>query len=280
MNRELEGWRRYTAVFVGMLVAAGICYQASHLAVSPRGSIGPTLFQAQSPVAATIAMVVCFALATAVAAYLGRLVNAAVGLFVLGAGLWALRLRLGTIEDLAFGHGSLGLAAVETAFWSLLVLGATLAVFRYAGPLPDITAHADRHGPPGVSDAWGLRGLAAGVLIVPAVWLIARSELKGQTLAAVVLGGMVVGLVGRLLAPHAQPRLLFAVTCLFGALGHVVGMMMVDGALADAYVNRALPAISLPMPIDYAGGSLMGVAMGLGWARSFLHQDETAPETA
>ncbi len=279
MSRELEGWRRYAVVFVGMLVAAGICYQASRFAVSPRGTIGPTMFQAESPVSATFAMVLFFGVATALAAYVGRLVNTAVGLFVLGAGLWPLRLRLGTIEDLAFANGSLGLVAVETVFWGLLVLAATLVMLRFAGPLSDIVAREHREAPARLWDEWGLRGLAAGVLVIPAVWLFARSDLKGQTLVAVILSAMAVGLVGRLLAPHAQPRLLFAVTCLFGALGQFVGMMMIRGTLPDAFVAQAIPKICLPMPIDYAAGSLMGVAMGLGWAKSFLHQDETAPET-
>jgi hypothetical protein len=279
MSRELEGWRRYAVVFFGMLLAAAICYQAARFAVSPRGTIGPTMFQAQSPVSATFAMVLFFGVATALAAYVGRLVNTAVGLFVLGAGLWALRLRLGTIEDLAFANGSPGLVAVETIFWGLLVLGATLVMFRFAGPLSDIAAEEHQEAPTKLWDNRSLRGFAAGVLCIPAVWLFARSDLKGQTLVAVVLGGMAVGLVGRLLAPHAQPRLLFGVTCLFGALGQLVGMMMVRGTLSDAFVAQTIPKICLPMPIDYAAGSLMGVAMGLGWAKSFLHQEEAAPET-
>ncbi|MHC4126770.1 MAG: hypothetical protein ACYSUA_01145 [Planctomycetota bacterium] len=275
MSRELEGWRRYVVVFAGMVLAAAVCCLAARFWVSPRGSIGPTVFQAESPVAAATATVILFALATALAAYVGRLVNAAVGLFVLGSGLWALRLRLGTIEELAFAEGSLGLVALETAAWGLLVLAATLVVFRIAGPLSDITPE-----PPGEApDGLGLRGLAAAVLVLPAVWLIARSDLKGQTLVAVVLGAMAVGLVGRLLAPHAQPRLLFAAVCLVGALGHLLGMIVIQDGLADAFVAQAIPNVNLPMPIDYAAGSLMGVAMGLGWAKSFLHQDETAPET-
>ncbi|MHC4211304.1 MAG: hypothetical protein ACYSWT_16505 [Planctomycetota bacterium] len=275
MSRELEGWRRYVVVFAGMVLAAAVCCLAARFWVSPRGSIGPTVFQAESPVAAATATVILFALATALAAYVGRLVNAAVGLFVLGSGLWALRLRLGTVEELAFAEGSLGLVALETAAWGLLVLAATLVVFRIAGPLSDITPE-----PPGEApDGLGLRGLAAAVLVLPAVWLIARSDLKGQTLVAVVLGAMAVGLVGRLLAPHAQPRLLFAAVCLVGALGHLLGMIVIQDGLADAFVAQAIPNVNLPMPIDYAAGSLMGVAMGLGWAKSFLHQDETAPET-
>jgi hypothetical protein len=275
MSRELEGWRRYVVVFAGMVLAAAVCCLAARFWLSPRGSIGPTVLQAQTPATAAAATVIFFALATVLAAYVGRLVNAAVGLFILGAGLWALRLRVGTIEELAFSGGSLGLVALETAAWGLLVLAATLVVFRFAGPLSDITP-----APAGeASDGLGLRGLAAAVLVLPAVWLIARSDLKGQTLVAVVLGAMAAGLVGRLLAPHAQPRLLFAAPCLFGALGHLVGMMVIKDGFADAFVAGAVPKINLPMPIDYAAGSLMGVSMGLGWAKSFLHQEATAPET-
>jgi hypothetical protein len=94
----------------------------------------------------------------------------------------------------------------------------------------------------------------------------------------VVLGGMVVGLVGRMISPHAQPRLLFAAPLLFGAIGQLIAAMMVKVPLTDAYIAQAIPAVGRPMPIDYAAGSLMGVAMGLGWARSFLHQDEAAAE--
>ena len=138
MSGELEGWRRYAVVFAGMVLAAALCSLGARFWLSPRGALGPTLFQAQAPVTATIAMVVVFAVATGVATVVGRLVNAAVGLFVLGAGLWALRLRLGTIQELAFSEGSLGLVALETAFWGMLVLGATVVVFSFAGDIVQV----------------------------------------------------------------------------------------------------------------------------------------------
>ena len=49
-----------------------------------------------------------------------------------------------------------------------------------------------------------------------------------------------------------------------------------------ARVLRTLDGVTLVGVADPMGdttGSLMGVAMGLGWAKSFLHQEETAPET-
>jgi len=72
-----------------------------------------------------------------------------------------------------------------------------------------------------------------------------------------------------------------------GAVGHVIGAIVIQGSgageMAAAYVASTLPAVSLPLPIDYAVGSLIGVAMGLGWAASFVHHEqegEAAPSTA
>ena len=41
-----------------------------------------------------------------------------------------------------------------------------------------------------------------------------------------------------------------------------------------AFVSGSIPHFSLPMPMDYAAGSVMGAAVGVGWARSFLHHEE------
>ncbi len=90
---------------------------------------------------------------------------------------------------------------------------------------------------------------------------------------AVVVGGLLVGLVGRLVWPARRPWLLFAAPVLFGALGHLVAMLTVGGPLSEAFVAREIPPLGLPIPLDYAAGSLMGVAMGLGWARSFIYEE-------
>ncbi len=273
MNHELEGWRRYGVVFGGAVAAAFVCSAAVPFLVASTGTIGPTALQAQSPMTALAAMIILFLLAAGLSGLVGRYVNAAVGMFVLGAGLWALRLKSATAVDLAFAEGSLVLVAVETAMWGVLVLGGTAIVFRIAGRLTDILP-ADSAAEMPWWKRHGLPGVACGILVLPGVWLIARSPLQGQTLMAVVMGAMAVGLVGRLVSPHVQPVLLFATPCFFGAAGTFVAAMTVSGPLADATVNGTMPALSLPMPIDYAAGSLMGVSIGLGWARGFLHHEE------
>jgi len=267
----MEGWRRYALVIGGMVVTGLLCTLAVPWIRSAQGTIGPTVLQAESVPAAVGATLAVFAAAVVVAGFIGRLVNAAVGMFVLGCGLWALRLRSATITELALAGGSLGLVVLETLLWGVLILGATFAVWKIAGPLRDIEPSADPAEP--AWQRWGLPGVGAAVIVPVVVMIVARSPLAGQTLMAVVLGGMASGLAGRLISPHAQPYLLFAAPCVFGAVAAAFGLTTIHGSLPDAYVNQGIPAVNLPMPIDYAAGSLAGVAMGLGWAKGFLHHE-------
>ncbi len=267
MAEEVRGWYRQFVLFGGIFVVGAIMAVAIPWQVSPNGAMGPTMLQAQSPLAALVAVAVCFGLATVVAVIVARQINSVVGLFVLGAGTSVLALRSEWVVTLALGEGSLRLAALETAIWAALVQGATLVLLRYGGQLRDVHADEDRRDPIGV------RGLAACLGVIPLMWLLCRSPMRGQTLAAATLATMVVGLAARLLSPQVQPRLLFALPVLVGAAGLLAAAMTVEGPLSTAWIDNTLPRLAYPRPIDYAAGSLMGIAMGLGWARSFLHHE-------
>lgn len=272
------GWKRYIVFVIGVVIAAAACVAAISFTTSPRGTIGPTLLQAESPVAAVIAVTLGLIGATIAGAVVGRLTNALVGLFIVGAGLGALAFRFGSIEDLAFADGSLKLLTIETAIFSVLVLLSTLAIYRIAGPLNDIEPPDDDYN----KTKSLFLSSAAALIMLPVVWFIARSDLRGQTLAATFFGCMLAGLVSRLIAPNTQPKLIFATSCLVGAVGHMFGTFTVGADIEAAFIERTIPALSLPLPIDYAAGALMGVSMGLGWARSFLHheQDEASKASA
>ena len=81
-------------------------------------------------------------------------------------------------------------------------------------------------------------------------------------------------LVGRLVRPHVQPILLFASPLVFGAVAHLAGAALLREPLDGAFVAGTLWPTNLPQPVHSMAGSLMGVSVGLGWARSFLHEDE------
>ncbi|MHC4109045.1 MAG: hypothetical protein ACYSTY_13280 [Planctomycetota bacterium] len=277
MREALHGPWRYFAIFVGIVLAAIICALAIGFVTSPRGTVGPTVLQAASVAKASIAVLLTFTVATAIACVLGRLTNAAVGLFALGCGLAVLAMRSATVQEIAFSGGSLGLIALETGIWAALVLAAAVVVFLVAGPLLEPAPVHERLRPRDWLTGRAMLSLLCGFVVLPVVWFGAQSQMKGQALAAVFLGAVVVGLAGRLVAPRAQPVLVFAAPCLFGVVGHLIGMAVRGGGLDEAIVKGSMFPLSLPMPIDYAAGSLLGVSVGVGWAKSFLHEEEPDP---
>jgi hypothetical protein len=119
-----------------------------------------------------------------------------------------------------------------------------------------------------------MRSAAAAALMAPAVLLIAQTPAKGQALGAVFVGGMAVGLAGRLFSPHVQPILIFPAAIVVGGITQLVTAMMAKVSLLTSMVAGDLPHFAMPMPVDYAAAACMGVAIGLGWAKSFLHHDE------
>ncbi len=261
-------------VFIGaMAIGATLSGLTAHWAISARGLFGPAILQAESVPSAILAAVVSMVICTILAVIVNRTNNPAIGMFALGGGMFGFAWRFATVQELVHS-GSLGMLGIETALWAVAVLAATWVLFKIGGPMPDVGPDPDGQGPFGMFSLAGFKAAAAGVLVLPAVWLLAQSPMKGQMVGAVFLGGGAAGLLGRIISPHVQPVLLFASPVLFGALGHVIAASTLKIPAEEALATGTLPHLLLPMPVHYAVGSMMGVAFGLGLAKSSLHQDE------
>jgi hypothetical protein len=262
-----------------MIVAGFVCVQAAPTFDSLRGDRGPTILAADRPMLAAGALLVCLCLGALIAIIVGKMVNTAVGLFVFGAGVFTLDGRLHGLRELVFAtpdRSTMFSVAIETGVLAILTLGLVLVVFKLAGGFRDVEPQVDGTRPHWLTSDAAFKSAGAGILVLPAVWLIAQSPMKGQAIAAVFFGAMVSGLVGRLLAPHVQPILVYVSPMIFGAIGHVIAGATMRTPLDDAYIAGAVSAFARVMPLDYLAGSLLGVSFGLGWAKSFLHHEDVA----
>jgi len=242
--------------------------------LSPQGSFGPTVLQAQAPVAACLAMLAALSVGTVIAVGIARIFHPSTGLLVLGIGLGWLALQLQTFHQVAL-HGSFNWLVLEGLLWAIVVLVIVVIMARAIGPMVQPMLDPGEMIPDWAASIEAIKMGAAGLAVLPVVWLIAQSPFKGQVLAATIIGSVAAGLVGRLVAPTVQPYLLFAGVCLFGALGQWVAGIMIPPDQVEAMVTSgALPHIALPLPIDYAAGSLIGVPLGLQWGSSFLQKDD------
>jgi len=272
---------RTIILVLAILLSAAVFTLAIQPSMSLRGIAGPTIQLAQQPLRALMWTLACYAGCVAIGCVVARLINAVVGLFVVGCGVAMLAMQSGTIESLVFGGGQLSSTAVETFAWALLVFIASVALFRVGGPLPDAVPIDD----PRVDGPFGVKGLVAqlaGVLVLVAVLLVAVTSQKGQALGAVVLGGMLVGVAGRLFAPRTPPLLLFTAPVFFGGLGQLIAhfLLPANAKLDAVFIAKQLSHLAYPMPIDFAAGSLIGVALGIGWSRSFIKTEVVTTDGA
>lgn len=259
---------RYAVLALGIGLCIAVMVPVVPFLASARGVAGPTASDAIHPVQAALAMAVGAAACTAVACAVGRLINAAVGLFVLGCGVAVLAGRCGTILDAAFDGDRLLPMAVETIAWGGAVLVMSVAVFRASGPLLDLPAR-DPKGPfvAEVFNVDALRGALAGLVAVAIAWFLLRTDMKGQALGTAVVAGALTAIVARRLQPGVQPILLMAAPILALGLAQLFTALTLAAPLDAAVTAGALPGWSRAMPIDVAAGALIGVPVGLGWSK-------------
>jgi hypothetical protein len=276
---------RNVALFSGLVLCGTACLAAAPFLVSHRGARGPLILSAQSPALAMVAVVICMFFASAIAGIVARMVNSAVGVFVLGAGVFVLASRMsGAVEVFmaSSGQNARSVAfgwAVESLIWAVIALGGVITVFTIGGKLRDIEPDEDGVTPHAILSSQACRMAAAGALMLPLTWLIAKSPIAGQAMGATFAGGLAAGLAGRLIVPNVQPILLFISPIVFGAVAQVLLAIMTRTAFDVGYVNGDISSLANVMPVHYVAGSLMGVSMGIGWARSFLHHPEQGEVT-
>lgn len=272
-------FRTNTALGIAIILVALVFSTAVHAWVSVRGVVGPTIALAASPTSAAMWTMLALGVSLLIALALARIVNSIVALFTLGCGVGLLAMQSGTVSDFTVSGASILSLGAETLLWSVVVVAASIFVVRFGGPLPDAVP-IDNPKRDGIFGWMAFASLATGPLVLLAVWAVAVAPVKGQVLGAAIVGGLLVGLAGRLLSPITPPAILYAAPVLFGAAGHAIAHLMLKGdPIRTAFVNESLARFAYVMPIDYATGALVGVSLGIGMARSFLKPESAHPES-
>ena len=131
--------RRLIVLVVSIALAAIAFRAVQPFMGSARGVVGPQVADAERPLLAGLAIVAAFGIASAIAALVGRLVNAVVGVFVLGCGVGYLAMRAGSSADFAFGTSSPLAGGIELLAWAALAAAGSHLIFKVGGPLPDFS---------------------------------------------------------------------------------------------------------------------------------------------
>ena len=269
--------RRTVLLFIVIIIVALLGVFASRFSVSPRGAASPALLVATQPVLAIAAALAAMLGSLLIALTLAKPINAVVSLFALGCAFAAYAMQTGTIADFVFLNTNMKLAAVETIAWSVFIAIAAMIAFRVGGALVDVPAH-NRDGTftGEIFHKRALMSLLAGVVSIPVLIFTMIGASKGQAIGACVIAGVITSVIGRLIAPRAQPILLFAMPALAIGVAQLALAFATTISPDIAFVNATLSPIRVPMPMDIAAGSLIGVAIGLGWSKGLVKHEPSS----
>ena len=219
-----------------------------------------------------IAILITVGVGSVLGGFTARLTTIPTGMFILGFSLLGMTLKLHGAEEFIMSNGNFNLLILEAAFLSAIVLLGTIVVFSIGGQFK-----ASSKTP--IEENNGVeigKTILISLVILPVIWIIANSPIKGQVIGASAVGGILIGVLAKQLLQTAQPILLFALPIAFGGLGYFIGTTIGESSTV-AFSQREMSTLLYPMPLEYAAGLLIGLSIGLGWTTN--DEENTVPES-
>lgn len=280
---------RWLLFFGGLLVVGPMAWLCTSRSVAFDAVTPATpILSGSGPVAGLLLGVLALGLAGGYGAAVAWVTTARWGLFNAGVvAVWAAA-GTGRIDELirvhnpGTGMAPLGALAVEGAVLGMVTVGLGLGLHLIALRRRQLPTIADRRLEHPARDA-GQFALIAGVgLIVAGVvsLVVIQNTLKGQTIAAGALAGLLAATLGTFIGDRWGRAALPSIVglALVAFLAPLVAMFVERGgtALIRSANGVQLFAPARALPLDWIAGSLLGIPLGLAWGQS-LHATP-APE--
>ena len=279
----MHTWIR-SAIVVIAIALVGIVgvWQAGNL-VAERGTLGPSVLQSISPTFALFALVITIGVGALAGGLVAKISTTTTGMFIYGFAICAMAMRLEGATEFITNDGNYAMLLFEALLMSVLVLLGTIGVFAIGGPFKE---HFKEW-------SWALRKeecldlpdqqdstpsqlgktVLISLVVLPVLWIFANSPMKGQVLGASAVSGITVGLLYRQFLRASQPVALFALPIAVVGVGYLLGTTMGPSDIA-ALNEQNISRLLLTMPIEFAGGFIVGLAIVLGWTSSVEEKTE------
>ncbi len=230
------------------------------------GGTQATLLIGQSPITGLIAGIAAFGVA-AIAGGLGsRAAGLNVGLGCAGLTLsWAAWLS-GRLDEIVLASRVSPMPGlILEGLLVMLMLAGLLVVIRHTStdePDPETEA-----GPSAVAIS-----LVVGlVMSAVAAWVLAVEPLKGQTIGAAFVAGLVGAASARLVFLRLPGWTAAAIPAALVILGPLATHAIAGDVVADVF-DRSLFRLGWLLPLDWAAGALVGIPIGLAWTDNVVQQ--------
>lgn len=211
--------------------------------------------------------------------------DARAGLFAAGITLtWAAG-RSGRVDVLirsADSAGPMTVLAIEGAIVGVLGVLLAAVIYGVGKPEEQVAGEAKPSTIAAIKGAIKRTIMAPGVQVAVPIatvvgaagaWIAAASPLKGQTIGAAFVAGILAGGAGRVAdqrTPAQSFMLCIGVLAVVGPLSIFVFQRGVDPV--EAAVQGTIFSVAQIAPLDWVAGGLLGVPLGVAWAGSLIEK--------
>lgn len=293
---------RWALYFTAILVAGPIAASLIAPLRGPGGATEATVLTSTAPLAGILAIVVAAAIAAVMGVVTARLVQSMrAGMIAAGLVLIWVAFESARMDDMVRAWRSaqpLWLAAGEGIIVGALLIGVAALVVLVGGRGggDDEAGHAHGAKPVpiarrlfGSNMAESIMAVGAGVLAGgAAAFFVAVTPLKGQAIAAAIVGSLTAAAAGRLIEHRAPLVLLMIPPAILAVLGPALGALLAgagigagsaDSGIVGTVYRGGLFPLAYITPLDWLAGALPGVPLGVAWAASMVEK-RSAPAPA
>lgn len=265
---------------------------------SASGSAEVSLLRSDSPVLGLAAGLLAIAVAAAIGLLGARMLSTRFGFGVASLTLAWSAWRTGTVPGVvrdAATHGSTARAVMMSFALEALIVGAAgvaLAWALYRGGKPSLGFKDPPLPNPDPTPAPAAAVLATFAAALAAgaagAWFVGVEPLKGQAIAAAVAAGIAGGLaaegVSSVFKRSAHPIVVMGAMALLGVLAPLAAALLYGSRLDAMIYSGRVPPFAVALPLDHLAGTLLGVPLGITWARSLMekstHEAHRSPQPA
>ncbi len=262
--------KQFSLVVVAGLLAVPVANWAVHAMVSPDGMIAMPISLTAHPIDAAWHVLLALLWFGLLAYAVGRLTHRYTGALVFGLAITLIARRGIDAGQLIRHLDSFNLSVSRTyLFFTIESLGLavpSLAVLyilaKYTG-----TRYEDEHDR---FNPVSIRGMVIGCFLgLIACWVMVQTDDKGQAVFGIMAGCALASAVVRLMWPVCNGSVLYIIPVVVAVVGSASSAFMMNSGAITKMAGGTIWALARPMPIDYIGPGILGIALGIGLARTF-----------
>jgi len=268
--------KQFSVVVVAGLLAIPAANWAVHGLESPDGLIGVPITLSASPISASIHLAIALIWFALLAYAVGKFTHRYTGALVFGLAMTLIARRGIDAGQLVRHLDTFNISPMKTYLLftvESLALSIPSIAIIFALAKNTSTRYEDEQGR---FDPLSIKGMVVGSFLgLISCWVMVPTDNKGQAVFGIMAGCALTATIIRLMWPVCNGSVLFIIPVIVAVVGSISSAFIMNSDIINKMTSDTIWPLARPMPIDFIGAGIAGIAIGIGLARSFGAEEVT-----